>query len=79
MTSTNKELLQQIGSRLAEERAKLKFSSKDIYSDELISLPKATYESYEDGRREVPGTVLYRLWHMGFDIQYIVTGEYSEY
>lgn len=68
-----------MGSRLTEQRVKLKINPKDIYTDELISLPRATYESFENGKRQIPAVLLYRLWHMGFDIQYIVTGEYSEY
>ncbi len=64
------------GNRLLSERERLRFSATDVYSE--LEIHKNTYRNYEMGNRDIPSSLLEKLWHMGFDIQYIVTGEYSE-
>lgn len=65
-----------IGVRLEEERKKLGLSAIEVYSE--LDIAQSTYRNYEKGIRDIPASLLQKLWNHNFDILYIVTGTYFE-
>lgn len=64
-----------IGDRLAEERARLKFSQADIRVRTGVS--KTTQVKYEAGETYPDARYLVLIDQMGFDVLYILTGTRS--
>ncbi|WP_227104537.1 helix-turn-helix domain-containing protein [Chromobacterium rhizoryzae] len=65
-----------IGKRLREERARLELLQNDVAKAAEISY--GSYLGYEKGDRPPNAEVLAKLYSIGFDILYIVTGQRNE-
>lgn len=59
---------------LAEERQRLDLKQKEVF--EKIAVSKGTYIRWESGL-DIPSGKLRALSDLGFDVQYVVTGERS--
>lgn len=68
--------LVEIGQRLESERLKLGKKYTEV-ADE-VGMHSNTYRNYETGKRDAPTSLLTKLWDLGFDVMYVVTGVYSE-
>lgn len=68
--------LEMIGKRLENERKRLGMKAVEVYKS--LDIAQTTYKSYETGKRNIPASLLTKLWDIGFDILYIVTGVYTE-
>lgn len=68
--------IKNIGSRLENERKRLGLTALKVY--ENLNVAQTTYKNYEAGKRNIPASLLARLWDMGFDILFIVTGVYTD-
>ncbi|AUZ46874.1 helix-turn-helix domain-containing protein [Pseudomonas orientalis] len=67
--------MHEIGTRLKEERVRLKYSQKDFAA---IGGVKANAQyKYEQGRRSPSALYLSQLADIGIDVQYVVTGRHS--
>ena len=64
---------QRIGERLEFERKRLGYTAIEIYN--ALDVAQTTYKGYETGKRDISASLLARLWDMGFDVLYIVTGK----
>ena len=69
----NKELDAIVGERLRLERKRLGKTAIDVYR--ALNISQKTYKSYESGVKGVPVSVAALLKDMGFDLNYIITGE----
>lgn len=65
----------EIGKRLEAERQRLGLTAVQVYDDKTIKIAQTTYKNYEVGKRDMPSTLLVKLWNMGFDAMYILTGQ----
>lgn len=68
--------LENIGKRLENERKRLGMKAVKVYKG--LDIAQTTYKSYETGKRNIPASLLAKLWDIGFDVLYIVTGVYTE-
>ncbi len=68
--------LQLVGERLESERKRLEKKAVDVYDE--LEIHQNTYRNYETGKRDMPSSILFQLWNMGFDVMYILTGTYTE-
>lgn len=68
--------LENIGNRLENERKRLGMKAVEVYKG--LDIAQTTYKSYETGKRNIPASLLAKLWDIGFDVLYIVTGVYTE-
>lgn len=68
--------LENIGKRLENERKRLGMKAVEVYKG--LDIAQTTYKSYETGKRNIPASLLAKLWDIGFDVLYIVTGVYTE-
>ena len=69
--------LEMIGKRLEDERKRLGMTAVEVYQS--LDIAQTTYKNYETGKRDIFASLLAKLWDMGFDVLYIVTGVYAEY
>ena len=68
--------LEIIGKRLEDERKRLGMTAVEVYQS--LDIAQTTYKNYETGKRDIFASLLAKLWDMGFDVLYIVTGVYAE-
>lgn len=64
-----------IGERLKIERERLGLKAVTVY--ESLDIVQTTYKNYEEGKRDIPSSLLVNLWHLGFDITFILIGNQS--
>ena len=67
-----------MGQRLEEERQRLGLMSVEVYEDPTVKIAQTTYKNYETGKRDMPSSLLKKLWDMGFDVMYVLTGQRLE-
>lgn len=67
-----------LGKRLTSERERLDLKAVDVYADHRICIAQTTYKNYETGKRDMPISLLAKLWDMGFDVMYVLTGQRLE-
>jgi len=65
--------LTQIGARIEEEKQKLGLLSSQVCT--ALGIHANTYRNYELGKRDMPMSLLTKLWDSGFDVMYILTGQ----
>ena len=65
----------EIGKRLEAERQRLGLMAVEVYEDPTIKIVQTTYKNYETGKRDIPSSLLVKLWNMGFDVMYVLTGQ----
>ena len=65
--------LELIGKRLEAERKRLGMTAIEVYQN--LDIAQTTYKNYETGKRDIFASLLAKLWDMGFDVLYIVTGK----
>jgi hypothetical protein len=68
----------EIGKRLEAERQRLGLMATEVYDDKTIGIAQTTYKNYESGKRDMPASLLIKLWNIGFDVMYILTGQRLE-
>ena len=68
--------LETIGNRIESERLRLGHSNADVCSE--LEIHFNTYRNYETGKRDMPSSLLAKLWEMGFDVMYVLTGQRLE-
>ncbi len=64
--------LEDIGKRIELEKVRLGLKSVDVCS--ILDIHPNTYRNYETGKRDMPISLLIKLWDKGFDLIYIMTG-----
>ena len=64
-----------IAERLRFERNRLGLKAVTVY--ESLDIYQTTYKNYESGNRDIPSSLLVNLWHLGFDIVFILLGNQS--
>ena len=69
MTSDSTE---SIGKRVELEKTRLDLKNSEVCS--ALDIHLSTYRNYETGKRDMPISLLVKLWEMGFDAMYILTG-----
>lgn len=62
-----------IGKRIELERIRLNLKNSDVCT--VLDIHQSTYRNYELGKRDMPIILLAKLWHIGFDPMYILTGQ----
>lgn len=67
-----------MGTRLESERQRLGLMAVEVYEDPTIKIAQTTYKNYETGKRDMPSSLLKKLWDMGFDVMYVLTGQRLE-
>ncbi len=67
-----------MGQRLEEERQRLGLMAVEVYEDPTVKIAQTTYKNYETGKRDMPSSLLKKLWDMGFDVMYVLTGQRLE-
>lgn len=67
-----------MGERLESERNRLGLNAVSVYEAPEVNIAQTTYKNYEAGRRDIPSTLLAKLWDMGFDVMYVLTGQRLE-
>lgn len=73
MSLTSTKQRRAIGERLAQERNRLSYTPLQIA--QLLGVPLETYERYEAGLED-PGVFnMQRLYTIGFDVMFVVTGD----
>lgn len=70
--------LVEIGKRIEAERQRLGLTAVDVYDAPSIGIAQTTYKNYETGKRDMPSSLLIKLWDMGFDMMYVLTGQRLE-
>ena len=68
----------EVGKRLEAERQRLGLMAVEVYEDETIKIAQTTYKNYETGKRDMPSSLLIKLWNIGFDVMYVLTGQRLE-
>ncbi|WP_201585248.1 helix-turn-helix domain-containing protein [Psychrobacter sp. HII-4] len=68
----------EVGQRLEEERQRLGLMAVEVYEDPTVKIAQTTYKNYETGKRDMPSSLLKKLWDMGFDVMYVLTGQRLE-
>ncbi len=68
----------EIGKRLEAERQRLSLTAVEVYDDSTIGIAQTTYKNYETGKRDMPVSLLVKLWDIGFDVMYVITGQRLE-
>ena len=68
----------EVGKRLEAERQRLGLMAVEVYEDKTVKIAQTTYKNYESGKRDIPSSLLIKLWHMGFDVMYVMTGQRLE-
>lgn len=71
-------ILADMGERLLAERERLELKAVDVYGDKRVAIAQTTYKNYETGKRDMPSSLLSKLWDMGFDVMYVLTGQRLE-
>ena len=61
-----------IGKRVELEKTRLDLKNSEVCS--ALDIHLSTYRNYETGKRDMPISLLVKLWEMGFDPMYILTG-----
>lgn len=74
-TKPPEENIRGIGERLKIERERLGLKAVTVY--ESLDIVQTTYKNYEEGKRDIPSSLLVNLWHLGFDITFILIGNQS--
>lgn len=64
-----------ISKRIELERIRLNLKNSDVCS--VLEIHPSTYRNYEIGKRDMPVSLLAKLWPIGFDLMYILTGQTS--
>ena len=57
---------------------RLGMTAIQVYDDPSINIAQTTYKNYEIGKRDMPLSLLIKLWNIGFDVMYILTGQRLE-
>ena len=68
----------EVGKRLEAERQRLGLMAVEVYEDSNIKIAQTTYKNYETGKRDMPSSLLIKLWNIGFDVMYVLTGQRLE-
>lgn len=68
----------EVGKRLEAERQRLGLMAVEVYEEPTIRIAQTTYKNYETGKRDMPSSLLIKLWNIGFDVMYVLTGERLE-
>lgn len=66
------ESTESIGKRVELEKTRLDLKNSEVCS--ALDIHLSTYRNYETGKRDMPISLLVKLWEMGFDAMYILTG-----
>lgn len=67
-----------MGKRLEAERQRLGLMAVEVYEEPTIRIAQTTYKNYETGKRDMPSSLLIKLWNIGFDVMYVLTGQRLE-
>ena len=67
-----------MGKRLEAERQRLGLMAVEVYEEPTIKIAQTTYKNYETGKRDMPSSLLIKLWNIGFDVMYVLTGQRLE-
>ena len=67
-----------MGKRLEAERQRLGLMAVQVYEEPTIRIAQTTYKNYETGKRDMPSSLLIKLWNIGFDVMYVLTGQRLE-
>lgn len=67
-----------MGKRLEAERQRLGLMAVEVYEEPTIRIAQTTYKNYETGKRDMPSSLLVKLWNIGFDVMYVLTGQRLE-
>lgn len=70
--------LVEIGQRVESERQRLGLTAVEVYDDPRIKIAQTTYKNYEIGKRDMPSSLIIKLWNIGFDVMYVLTGQRLE-
>lgn len=65
--------LAEIGKRIELERVRLGLKSSEICTQ--LDIHANTYRNYELGKRDMPVSLLAKLWDVGFDVMYVLIGQ----
>ena len=65
----------EVGKRVEAERQRLGRTAVEVYEDPTINIAQTTYKNYETGKRDMPISLLIKLWDLGFDAMYVLTGQ----
>lgn len=76
-TKPPEENIRGVGERLKVERERLGLKAVTVY--ESLDIVQTTYKNYEDGKHDIPSSLLVNLWHLGFDITFILIGNQSSF
>ncbi|MGP4950802.1 hypothetical protein ACTXGO_01325 [Psychrobacter sp. T6-1] len=68
----------EVGKRLEAERQRLGLMAVEVYDEPTIRIAQTTYKNYETGKRDMPSSLLIKLWNIGFDVMYVLTGQRLE-
>ncbi|MDN3442304.1 helix-turn-helix transcriptional regulator [Psychrobacter sp. APC 3279] len=68
----------EVGKRLEAERQRLGLMAVEVYEEPTIRIAQTTYKNYETGKRDMPSSLLIKLWNIGFDVMYVLTGQRLE-
>ena len=63
----------ELGARIEEEKVRLGLLSSQVCT--ALGIHANTYRNYELGKRDMPMSLLVKLWDAGFDAMYILTGQ----
>lgn len=63
----------ELGARIEEEKIRLGLKSSEVCT--ALDIHANTYRNYELGKRDMPISLLTKLWDSGFDAMYILTGQ----
>lgn len=63
----------EIGKRIELERVRLGLKSSEVCTQ--LDIHANTYRNYELGKRDMPVSLLSKLWDIGFDTMYVLTGQ----
>lgn len=63
----------ELGARIEEEKVRLGLKSSEVCTE--LDIHANTYRNYELGKRDMPISLLIKLWDAGFDAMYILTGQ----
>ena len=65
--------LAEMGKRIELEKVRLGLKSSEVCTQ--LDIHANTYRNYELGKRDMPISLLAKLWDAGFDAMYILTGQ----
>lgn len=64
---------EKIGQRVIDERSRLEMKAIDTAN--ALGIHQNTFRNYESGKSDLPSSLLVKLWNIGFDAMYVLTGQ----